>query len=261
MISRSPRVVSMLSGFAGSGPAATWPPGPPAGLDTFSTSRDRLGAGVCRGVAGRTGRAAHQRRPTRRPRRGQHRAGRQRDRGREPLLAGARCRGHRPGVVVGGTLRMLAPGPHVRIGSTVTRLAAVGAAAASLLAGRSCTPRSLRRHRRHQDIAAAFFHAVNVTDMIKLVVLGVRRRRSDDPARASRGRPPVQPPGAGPRRLLTAGRSGLRERGTGTGWHARCVAASLVLLLGWAIVAAVFTVRLGQPADGRAVVESRREAR
>jgi hypothetical protein len=39
------------------------------------------------------------------------------------------------------------------------------------------------------------------------------------------------------------------------------LAASLVLLLGWAIVAAVFTVRLGQPADGRAVVESRREAR
>ena len=34
---------------------------------------------------------------------------------------------------VGGALRMPAPGPHVRIGSTVTRSAAVGAAAASLL--------------------------------------------------------------------------------------------------------------------------------
>ena len=40
------------------------------------------------------------------------------------------------------------------------------------------------------------------------------------------------------------------------------LAASLVLLLGWALVAAVFTVRLSEPADGSAaVVESKREKR
>ena len=39
------------------------------------------------------------------------------------------------------------------------------------------------------------------------------------------------------------------------------LAASLVLLLGWALVAAVLTVRLSRPAQEQAVVESRRETR
>ncbi|HEY5151600.1 MAG TPA: hypothetical protein VIJ23_17655 [Mycobacterium sp.] len=97
--------------------------------------------------------------------------------------------------LVGSALRMLAPGPHVRIGSTVTWLAAVAAVAASLLqvaflhtAVTAATPAT-------QDITAAFFHAVNVTDMITLVLLGtvvggltIMLVRSG-PVRGSAGRP------------------------------------------------------------------------
>ena len=62
--------------------------------------------------------------------------------------------------LVGSALRMLAPGPHARIGSTVTWFAAVGATATT---ENSAATRS---------VAAASFHAVNVTDMLKLVLLG-----------------------------------------------------------------------------------------
>ncbi len=163
---------------------------------------------------------------------------------------------------VASALPMLEPGrSRARIGvSRVTWLAAIGAAAASLLqvafphvAVAAATPAT-------QDTAAAWFHAMNVTDMIKLVLLGA----------------------------FVGGLTIMLMR-TGAGpwfsWPALCLAgllppagmafvsaapvlggmlaASLVLLLGWALVAAVLTVRLSEPADSPAavVVDSRRGTR
>ena len=143
----------------------------------------------------------------------------------------------------------------------MTWLAAVAAVAAALLqvaflhaAVTAATPAT-------QDITAAFFHAVNVTDMIKLVLLGtVVGGLTIMLVRAGAG------PWFGWPALSLAGLVPL------AGLAFVCaapllggmLAASLVLLLGWALFAAVFTVRLSEPADGSvavAVVESKREKR
>ncbi|HEY5116918.1 MAG TPA: hypothetical protein VIJ00_15455 [Nakamurella sp.] len=160
--------------------------------------------------------------------------------------------------LVGSALRMLAAGPHVRIGSTVTWLAAVGAAAASVLQVALLHAAVAAATATTRDVAAAFFRAVNVTDMIKLVLLGtvvggltIMLARAGAPrwfgwlALSLAGLLPL------------AGLAFVSEAPVLGGM----LAASLVLLLGWALVAAVFTVRLSEPADGRAVVKSRRETR
>ena len=160
---------------------------------------------------------------------------------------------------VGSALRMLAPGPHTRIGSTVTRLAAVGAAAASLLQVAFLHAAVAAASPVTPGVAAAFVHAVNVTDMIKLVLLGtVAGGLTIMLVRAGAG-PWFSRPALGLAVLLPLAGLAFVSAAPLLGGM---LAASLVLLLGWALFAAVFTVRLSEPADGSvAVVESKREKR